>query len=407
MRRSHLSPRGFSRRDAFRIGGLSAAGLALSACGVQGAATSQSTAQAETAAQKFWKSQRKHGQAVFANWALYIDPSHQTLKEFTAANGVKVTYDEVIQEDASFFAKIHPVLAAGQSTGYDIMVITDGIQFTELVELGEVTPLDQSMLTNFYAHAGNSFKHRSFDPGNIYSVPWAAGSTGIAWNPKYVKTPPTSVNDLWNPAYKGHVGMMADTQEIGNFGMFKIGVDPETSTETDWHHAAQALTQQRSSGIVRQYYDQSYINALSKGDTWISMAWSGDIFQQNLSAGTNLQFTVPSEGGTLWMDNMMIPKYAQNPYDAMLLIDWFYRPQVAAMLTEAINYITPVPGAQSLIATAASTASGSNKTTLNEVATSTLVWPSAEVYTRLKNYAPLTTKTRPVYQSIFEPVVAG
>jgi spermidine/putrescine transport system substrate-binding protein len=387
---------------------MSAAGLALAACGVQGAATKQqTTAQAETAAQKYWKGKTRHGKVDFANWALYIDPSHETLKEFTAATGIKVTYQEVIQEDDTFFAKIHPVIAAGQSTGYDIMVITDGVEFSELLELGEVTPLDQSMLTNFYKYAGKPFQHRSFDPGNVYSVPWASGSTGIGYNPKYVKTPPTSIADLWNPAYKGHVGMMSDTQEIANFGLFKIGVDPETSSESDWRAAAKQLLTQRNNGIVRQYYDQSYINALANGNTWISMAWSGDIFQQNLSSGTDLKFVVPDDGGTLWTDNMMIPKYAQNPVDAMMLIDWFYRPDIAAMLTEAINYITAVPGAQPIITSDAAKAKGSTKTTLTEVATSPLVWPTTADYDRLKNYVPLTPKTKPTFDSIFQPVVAG
>jgi spermidine/putrescine transport system substrate-binding protein len=411
IRTNSLSPahgRDYSRRGALGLGGLSAATLALSACGVQGSATKQTTKQAETAAQKFWKTQKPTGTVNFANWALYIDPGHQTLKDFTAKTGIKVSYSEVIQDDTSFFAKINPVLRSGQPSGYDLMVITDGLQFTELVDLGEVIPLDQSKLADFYANAGAPYKNRAFDPGNVYSVPWAIGSTGIAWNTKYVKTPPTSINDLWNPAYKGHVGMMSDAQEIANFGLFKLGIDPETSTEADWTKAAAVLKQQKNAGIVRQYYDQSYIDALSKGDTWISMAWSGDIFQQNLSSGNNdLQFVVPKEGGTLWMDNMMIPKYAKNPVAAMDLIGWFYQPQIAAMLTEAINYISPIPAVQGIVKADAAKAKGSDKATLTEVATSPLVWPSAAEYAVLKNYVPLTAKTNQTFQSIFQPVTAG
>jgi spermidine/putrescine transport system substrate-binding protein len=399
--------RDYSRRNALRLGGLSAAALGLAACGVQGAAKQQNTAQAESAAQKFWKAQKPTTHVNFANWALYIDPDHETLKEFTKARGISVTYQEVIQDDNSYFAKIDPVIRSGQSTGFDIMVITNGLEFTELLALGEVTPLDQSKLTNFYKYAGTPYKNRAFDPGNVYSVPWASGSTGIAWNPKYVKTPPTSVDALWDPAYKGHVGMMADPQEIANFGLFKIGANPETSTEDQWKAAAQALLQQKNAGIVRQYYDQSYINALAKGDTWISMAWSGDIFQQNISSGTNLQFTIPTEGGTLWTDNMMIPKYAKNPVAAMELIDWFYRPDIAALLTEAIEYISPVSSVQGLIKAAAAKATGGDKASLQEVADSPLVWLSTTDYARLKSYVPVTSKNENKFNSIFQPVVAG
>jgi len=33
----------------------------------------------------------------------------------------------------------------------------------------------------------------------------------------------------------------------------------------------------------------------------------------------------------------------------MLLIDWFYKPEIAAMVTEAINYITAVPSVQQIV----------------------------------------------------------
>jgi spermidine/putrescine transport system substrate-binding protein len=397
----------YRRREAFALGGLAAVGLGLAACGVAGTGQAVTSSPPRSAAEKFWAGQKKHGQVNFANWPLYIDTSHETLTRFTAATGITVNYAEVIQDDQSWFAKISPIIRAGESIGYDVMVVTDEFEFFDLVALGELIPLDQSMLPNFRAYASQKFQHRSFDPGNLYSIPWASGSTGIAWNPKYITTPVTSIDDLWNPAYRGRVGMMSDIQDIGNFGMIKLGINPETSTPAEWRAAAATLTAQRKAGIVRQYYQQSYIDALTSGETWISMAWSGDIFQQNLSSGTDLQFVVPKEGGTLWTDNMMIPKYAPNPVDAMLLMDWYYRPEIAAILTEAINYISAVPAAQSVIASDAGHARGSNKQLLTEVATSPLVWPSAAVYGRLHDYVDVSGKLEVEYKSIFDPVVAG
>jgi spermidine/putrescine transport system substrate-binding protein len=263
------------------------------------------------------------------------------------------------------------------------------------------------MLTNFHSYAATKFQRRSFDPGNTYSIPWASGTTGIAWNPQFIKTPITSINELWNPAYQGRVGMMADIQDLGNFGLLKLGINPETSTPADWQAAAKVLTQQRTSGQVRGYYQQSYIDQLTSGQTWISMAWSGDIFQQNLSSRSNLKFAIPDEGGTLWTDNMMIPDHAQNPVDAMLLMDWYYRPQAAALLTESINYISAVPAAQAIIARDAAKATGSTGVLLHEVATSELVWPTAAEYRRLYNYPDVSGKLQAEYESIFNPVVAG
>jgi spermidine/putrescine transport system substrate-binding protein len=201
--------------------------------------------------------------------------------------------------------------------------------------------------------------------------------------------------------------MMTDILDTGNFGMIKAGIDPETSSPAGWRKAADELARQRDAGIPRGYYQQDYIDLLTKGETWISMAWSGDVFLQNLSSGTDLRFVIPREGGNMWTDNMMIPKGAQNPVDAMTLMDWYYRPEVAAMLTEAIDYIPPVPKARSVIFADAAKSSGSDKSMLTKVATSSLVFLPAVEYSRLRNYADVSGKRQEQYQSIFNPLVAG
>ena len=407
--KSPLGGTGYRRRDALALAGLTglAAGLAVAGCGTEPAPAPAPAPTALTGATGFWARQTRHDHVNFANWPYYIDTDHATLREFSAATGITVSYTEVIQDDPSWFDKISPILAKRESIGYDVMVITDGFQFSQLVALNQLTPLDQHLMPNFYAHAGAAFKKRSFDPGNTYSMPWAAGSTGIAWNPRHISDPITSIHDLWNPAYKGRVGMMSDLQDLGNFGMIRLGIDPETSGPADWRAASRVLMQQRDAGLVQGYYQQPYLQALASGKTWISMAWSGDIFQQNLSGGTNLKFVIPKEGGNIWTDNMVIPRYAENPVDAMMLMDWYYQPKIAAQLTESVNYITPVPSAQPLIAADAAHAKGAEKQLLNDVATSNLVWLTRSEFARLHNYADVSGKRQQQYLSIFQPVAAN
>ncbi|MEN3307888.1 MAG: spermidine/putrescine transport system substrate-binding protein [Micromonosporaceae bacterium] len=403
-----MTQRRLGRRDALRLGGLSATALALAACGVKGKAAATASP-AANAVQKYWADKTKNGRVYFANWPLYMDPKKPELAKFTQQTGIQVTYQEVIQDDAEWFAKIQPQLAASRGIGFDLMVVTDGVQFTELVELGYLAPLDHAKLPNFAASAGEKYKHETFDDGNVYSVPWASGATGIAYNPDKVSKAPTKIADLWDPVYKGKVGMLSDTQEIGNFAMMMQGVVPEKSTKADWQKAADKLKAQRDAGIVRKYYDQGYIDDLGKGNITVCMAWSGDIFQKNLSDGTNLKFVVPEEGGSLWTDNMMIPITAANPLDAITLIDFFYDPKIAASLAEYINYITPVPAAQAVIkADAAAAKTADDKATLNAVANSPLVFPADADYNKLHYYRAFkTTAERNEYQSIFNPVVTS
>jgi spermidine/putrescine transport system substrate-binding protein len=389
-----------SRRGFLQAVTLAGAGAALTACGVAGKKASVQSSSIE----KFWKGKVGNGHIDFANWPLYMDPKHPELKKFTQQTGITVNYQEVIQDDPTWFAKIQPQLAAGQNIGYDLMVVTNGIQFTELITPGYLAPLDHSKMPNFSKYAGSHYTQESFDPGNAHSVPWASGMTGIAWNPKYVTTPPTKISDLWDPKYKGKVGMFADPEELGNFGMLVNGVNPEKSTPADWTAAATKLKAQRDAGQVRKYYDQSYITALAKGDVWICQAWSGDIFQQNKS-GTNLMFAIPEEGGTLWTDNMMIPITAKNPVDALKLIDYFYEPATAASLTEYIAYVTPVPTAQQQIRTDAAAATGSNKTVLDQLGSSSLIFPSDADYAKLHHYRAFTSDAeKQQYLGVFQPI---
>ncbi|MGI5226698.1 polyamine ABC transporter substrate-binding protein [Actinoallomurus sp. CA-142502] len=392
------------RRDALRLFGLAGAGLGLAACGVKG---QKAAPPKQNDVQKYWAGKTKKGHLSFANWTLYIDKNRTPLKEFTRQTGITVTYREVISDDPQWFGKIAPQLQAGQSIGYDLMVVTNGLEFTKLVELGYLVPLDHSQMPNFTKNVGAAYKQESFDKGNVYSVPYATGLTGIAYDPSKTGREITSIQDLWDPKFKGKVGMMSDVQEIGNFGMFAVGVDPEKSTPDDWKKAGAKLQEQKDKGIVRKYYENDYIDALSRGDVWLTMAWSGDIFQQNLNEGSNLKFVIPKEGATIWTDNMMIPKTAENPVDALMMMDFFYRPEIAANLAEFINYVTPVPAAKDVIAADAAKATGAKKKTLESVASSPLVFPTDADYARLRHYRSLTPAEEKDYTAVFQHITAG
>jgi len=205
-------------------------------------------------------------------------------------------------------------------------------------------------MTNFSKYAGPLVKNPSWDRGNKYTMAWQSGWTAIGYNGSVIKNPGTSVSILFDKKYAGKVGMMSDPQELGSLGLLAIGVEPATSTESDWAKAAKKLQQQKSDGIVRAYYDQSYINALKNGDTVVSQAWSGDIFQADLNSKyKDLHLLVPSEGGMSWTDNMCIPMYAQNPKDAMTLMDYYYNPDVQAVVEYYNDYVCPVPAAKDVL----------------------------------------------------------
>src|SRR6516225_1579574 len=353
-----LTQRRVSRRQMLASAGAGAGALGLTAflaaCGVKGATTSTNTATASgPGSASWWAKQKLHHTVNFGNWPYYIDVlngKHPSLEHFTQTTGIQVTYTEPISNNIPFYAKIRPSLQAKQYTGYDLIVMTNNSPaLGYLINYGWLTPLDQTAMTNFHKYAGPLVKNPSWDRGNKYTMAWQSGWTAIGYNGSVIKNPGTSVGILFDKKYAGKVGMMSDPQELVSLGLLAIGVEPATSTESDWAKAAKKLQQQKSDGIVRAYYDQSYITALKNGDTVVTQAWSGDIFQADVGKYKDLHLLVPSEGGMSWTDNMCIPMYAQNPKDAMTLMDYYYKPDVQAVVEYYDDYVCPVPAAKDVL----------------------------------------------------------
>jgi spermidine/putrescine transport system substrate-binding protein len=379
LRRGATGPR-LSRRGLLR-GGLGAGGLLagaslLSACGITGSAASGADDHVDWS--RYWDGQHKSDVLDFANWPLYIDQEHgrtESLELFTEATGIKVNYQAVIQNNAPFYATISPELRAHEATGYDLVVMTNGWELTEMIDNGFLVELDHSYLPNFARYASPSVKNPNYDPGNRHSVVWQTGFTGIAYNSKIIKRPITSFDDLMDPAFKGHVGMMNDNTELGSAALLKLGINPATSTPADWVRAASWLRSQRP--VVAGYYDQSYIGYLENGDTWITQAWSGDVFQAQQSGYPHLKFVTPKEGQMIWHDNMMIPRQAAHPVDALMWMDYYYTPRIAGIVEDWVNYVCPVPEAKAYIAGPLGDPT---------VAGSDLIFPDASVLARSHNF---------------------
>ena len=352
------------------------------------------------------------GTLIFANWPLYIDQDDAgesaTLNQFTEESGIDVDYQESIQDNQEFFGTIQPALAAGQDTGWDMIVMTDWM-IGKMAGLGYLESIDVARdVPNFVANAAEKYKDPTFDPNNAHSVPWQSGITGIAYNPALTGRDITGFADLLDPAFEGRIGMFSEVRDTLSLALLHNGVEPQNATEDDVRAANDVLRQQAP--LVRGYYGNEYAQELAAGSLAVTMAWSGDVFQLQFD-NPDLRFIVPSAGGILWIDNMAIPKRAQHPADALAMMDYVYRPEIAAQITEYVNYICPVPAAQEIIRThAQEAADGGDQETadyLTAVAESELVFPSDEMLGRLHSYKVLSEEEEELWNTLFQEVTQG
>jgi spermidine/putrescine transport system substrate-binding protein len=422
-----LTSRRVSRRGLLRAGSLAAGAAALgggagltgllAGCGTAAPAAAVSEAVGSTA---WWSKQRLHHTVNFANWPDYIDVlngKHPTLEHFTALTGISVNYTQPVSDNVGFVNSLKPALLRKQYTGYDIIVTTNNSPaLGQLISNNWLVPLDQTMMGNFRKYGGRLAENPPWDPGNTFTMAWQSGWTAIGYNAKAVSNPGSSLGILFDSKYAGKVGMMSDVQELGSVGLLAIGVDPATSTEADWRKAATFLQKQKSDGIVRGYYDQSYIDKLKSGEIVVAQAYSGDIFQANLTQQfRDLQLLMPVEGGMFWTDNMCVPLYAQNPKDAMALMDYFYQPQVEAVVEYYNNYVCPVPGAKQELLSPTGWAASALAAMAQEIgkppsytASSPLVFPTPQYQARSRNYYQFANDAEvAAWNSLFQPITAG
>ena len=148
----------------------------------------------------------------------------------------------------------------------------------------------------------------------------------------------------------------------------------------------------------------------------VTQAWSGDIFQADLNSKyANLKLLVPEQGIMFWTDNMCIPLYAQNPKDAMRLMDYYYDPQVQAVLEYYNDYVSPVPSAQQAMLNPTGWAKQdlaalvkANGLSLSQVANAPTVFPTATYLKHARNYYPFkTSEELTAWNNLFLPITQG
>ncbi|MFF2504754.1 spermidine/putrescine ABC transporter substrate-binding protein [Streptomyces sp. NPDC058067] len=291
---------------------------------------------------------------VFANWPLYVDvddddPSKRpTLDTFAKRTGIGIKYTEEINDNDEFFGKISPSLMNHQSTGRDLIVISDWM-CARFVRLGWVQEMDRARQPHVTKYLDPLLRSPHFDPGRRFTVPWQSGITGIAYNRRKVGREIKHVSDLWADDLKGRVTLLSGLDESFALLMQGNGVDITKWTADDFHHVCDQVEKLVHTKHLRRFTGNDYIKDLSSGDVLACQAYSGDVIQLQAD-DPDIEFVVPEEGAELWAESLMIPNLAAHKRNAERLVDYYYEPAVAAELAAWVNYVCPVPAAREVLA---------------------------------------------------------
>src|SRR4051794_3849650 len=364
-----------SRRQVLRRLGaagltVSSAGTFLAACGgVKG--TDKGTPKPTTATH----AKTKITELDFSNWPEYINK--QILKDFEKKYpGSHVKYVEEINDLEEFFGKVRQQLQSGRSLNRDIVVLTDWMA-SRWIRGGWVEPIDKTNVPN-EKNLQPKLRHPKFDPQRNYTLPWESGMTAIGYNKKKTGRKLTSVDDLFDPKFKGKVSFLSDPRDSAGLVAIGMGKKMDSVTLDDMMAAIDKIDEANKKGQIRRFTGNDYTTDLAKGNLWVCVAYSGDL--QGLKADNpELEFVIPDEGAILWTDNMMLPQKPPHPYAAETMMNYVYEPPIATKITEAWPYVTPVVGVQQVLEKKGS-----------KLAHDPLVFPSAADRAKLQGYPSLS-----------------
>lgn len=267
------------------------------------------------------KSQTQPKVVNLAIWSNYITP--EQLAAFENKTGIKVQISNYSSNE-ELLAKIQ----AGAS-GYDLALPSDYMVYV-MTELKLLQTLNLNQIPNVKS-ISKRWLHQAFDPNNTYSVPYDWGTTGIAVNRSLYSGTVRGWKDLFEREdLASKFSLLDDAREVIGAALKALGFSLNSKNPEELNKAKHLLIKARSR--VKAFTSEPLM-PLVNGETAIAHIFGSDALQARRTTGGKIDYILPEEGGTLWLDNLVIPVGAQHIPEAYDLINFLLDPSTGVSST--------------------------------------------------------------------------
>jgi spermidine/putrescine transport system substrate-binding protein len=331
------------------------------------------------------------GELRVSNWPLYMADGF--VAAFQTASGLTVDYKEDFNDNEQWFAKVKEPLSRKQDIGADLVVPTE-FMAARIKGLGWLNEISEARVPN-RKNLRQDLLDSKVDPGRKFTAPYMTGMVGLAYNKAATGRDIKGIDDLWDPAFKGRVSMLSDTQDGLGMIMQSQGNSPANPTKETVQKAVDLVREQKDKGQIRRFTGNDYADDLAAGNIAVAQAYSGDVVQLQAD-NPDLNFVIPESGGDWFIDTMVIPYTTQNQAAAEAWIDYVYDRANYAKLVAFVQYVPVL----------------SDMTDeLNKVdpalAKNPLVTPPESATANLKSWAPLTDEQTQEFNTLYAAVTGG
>ena len=253
---------------------------------------------------------------------------------YEAATGNKVI-------DATFGGEnevLTKIKAAGNADGHNILHSSGVSWYKRWVDNGYNVVLDESKIPNM-ANVMTAMidPFRAITPDGLSAVPYDYGTTGIAYNTKYVtpeKAKELGANLLLDKDLKGKIGGWGgDWANRAWYGALQSGQDPNDIQ--DWDAVWAKAREHRD--LVLKYWGSGaeLMDLLAKEEIYVTEAWSGRVAALQ-EQGHPIAYMDPPNG-LAWMESMFVLK--GSPMEAAEeLLNFMLDPATAIAVADGQNY---------------------------------------------------------------------
>jgi spermidine/putrescine transport system substrate-binding protein len=269
------------------------------------------------------------GKLALYNWGDYINP--EILKKFAAETGIEVSLD-TYSSNEEMLAKIQ----AG-ATGYD--VVFPSVHMNDIMlklNLLEKTSINQHPDFKNIDPANRRVKS---DLASDYCLPYAWGTVGIFYNKKKLGEIKSWADFFAIPDKGGKITLLDDMREVISIGLISNGKSVNTDNADDIKAAADFIASKKSKVKAFTYEVAPLIQ-------------SGDIDAAHFFVGLNVltktldgvEYVIPSEGATMYQENMCVLASAPNKDNAKKFLEFYLKPEIAALnVAQQFNGTANVP----------------------------------------------------------------
>lgn len=271
----------------------------------------------------------KNGELNVFVWTEYVPDS--VFEKFEEETGIKVN----VSTYSSNEDMLSKVKSESEGT-YDVVLPSD-YMIELMISQDMLEELDQEALTNL-SNIGDAYLNPSYDPGNVYSVPYQGGVAAIAVNTSKIKKEITSYDDLFDPELKGQMVVLDDYRAVIGMTARSMGYSMNETDPAILSQIEEKLLTLKNN--ICLFDSDSPKSALISGDASIGMIWSAEI-ALSMEENPDIEVVYPEEGPYVFMDNWAILKGCKNYDGAMQFINFMLDSESAQMVSEEFPYLCP------------------------------------------------------------------